>query len=93
MTLTSPTVADLLARRRLVPDATLLDWAEALALADDRGHVHTSHLQELWACSQCSVSRRLGRIAAAGLLQFRAGGGRYRLQPAPLTTTNPTINP
>jgi DNA-binding IclR family transcriptional regulator len=93
VTLTPPTVVDLLARRRLVPDATLLDWAEALALADDQGQVRTTHLQELWACSQSSVSRRLGRIAAAGLLQFRAGGGRYRLQPAPSTTTNPTINP
>jgi DeoR/GlpR family transcriptional regulator of sugar metabolism len=87
-----PTVADLLVRRRLVPDATLLDWAEVAALVDDRGQVRTSHLQELWGCSQSSVSRRLGRIAAAGLLQLQAGGGRYRLRPAP-TTTNPTINP
>lgn len=92
MTLTPPTAADLLARRRLVPDATLLDWAEVVALADDQGQVRATHLRELWACSQCSVSRRLGRIAAAGLLQFQAGGGRYRLRPAS-TTTNPTINP
>ncbi len=91
MTPAPPAVADILARRRLVPDATLLDWAEALALADDQGQVRTTHLQELWACSQSSVSRRLGRIAAAGLMQFQAGGGRYRLQPAS-TTTNPTIN-
>jgi len=87
-----PTVADLLARRHQVPDATLLDWAEVVTLADDRGHVHTSHLQELWVCCQSSVSRRLGRIAAAGLLQFQAGGGRYRVRTA-CTTTNPTINP
>ena len=92
MTPAPPTVADLLARRRLVPDATLLDWAEVVALADDQGQVRTTHLQELWACSQCSVSRRLGRIAAAGLLQFQAGGGRYRLRPAS-TTTNSTTNP
>jgi hypothetical protein len=92
VTLTPPTVADLMARRHRVPDATLLDWAEVVTLADDRGQVHTSRLRELWACCQSSVSRRLGRIAAAGLLQFQAGGGRYRLRPVS-TTTNPTINP
>lgn len=92
MTLTPPTVADLLARRHQVPDATLLDWAEVVAVADDLGRVRTSHLRELWACSQPSASRRLGRIAAAGLLQIQSGRGHYRLRPAS-TTTNPTINP
>ena len=49
-------------------------------LADD--------LLRLWHCSQPTVSRRLGRLHDAGLLNYRSGGGRYRIRRlGPSTTT------
>ncbi len=85
MSLEPPTLADLLARRHLVSDATLLDWAEVTSLASRSGRVCSDQLQAFWQLSQPAVSRRLRRLAAAGLLQYRAGGGYYRLQPGPST--------
>ena len=85
MSLEPPTLADLLARRHLVSDATLLDWAEVTSLASRSGRVCSHQLQSFWQLSQPAVSRRLRRLAAAGLLQYRAGGGTYRLLPGPST--------
>ena len=85
MTLEPPTLADLLARRHLVSDATLLDWAEVVTRAGPSGYIRTDDLEELWQVSQSAVSRRLSRLVAAGLLQYRAGGGTYRLLPGPST--------
>ena len=66
--------------RAQLQDHTILDWIELLALLPDgTGSFSTDELRTHWHCSQPAVSRRLGNLARAGLLSYRAGGGRYRI--------------
>lgn len=87
----APLIPQLLALRARVPDATLLDWLELEQLLPARPcHVETDLLRQHWHCTQPTVSRRLGRLHDAGLLNYRSGGGRYRIRrlgPADNTTT------
>jgi DNA-binding MarR family transcriptional regulator len=77
----TPTPAELLALRHRVPDATLLDWLDLEQLLPERPcHIETEVLRRHWCCTQPSVSRRITRLWEAGLLDFRSGGGLYRIR-------------
>jgi DNA-binding MarR family transcriptional regulator len=74
-------LAALLALRDRVPDATLLDWLDLEQLLPERPcHIKTDVLRRHWHCSQPTVSRRIARLRKAGLLNYRSGGGRYRIR-------------
>lgn len=85
-----------LALRARVPDATLLDWLDLEQLLPERPcHIETDVLRRHWCCTQPTVSRRIARLWEAGLLDYRSGGGLYRIRrlgptetgsPAPLIT-------
>ena len=73
--------ADLLSLRHRVPDGVLLDWLDLEQLLPARPcHIETDVLRRHWCCSQSTVSRRIGRLWEAGLLDFRSGGGLYRIK-------------
>lgn len=75
------TLEQALALRAFVPDSTLLDWLDLERLLPPRPcHIETEVLRRHWHCTQPSVSRRLGRMWEAGLLDYRAGGGLYRIR-------------
>ena len=89
------TPTDLLALRNRVHDSVLLDWLDLEQLLPERPcHIETDVLRRHWQCTQPTVSRRIGRLWEAGLLDFRSGGGLYRIRrlgpatstPAPLIT-------
>jgi hypothetical protein len=72
---------DLLALRHRVSDSTLLDWAELEQLLPPRPcRIRVAELRRLWRCSQPTVSRRITRLWDAGLLDYRAGSGWYRVR-------------
>jgi len=88
MTRTIP-IRHLLSLRPDVSDQVLLDYLELLfVLAWEPGQVLTQQLQERWSCAQCTVSRRLNAVNAAGLAEITPGWGAYqvhsvkRLEPA-----------
>jgi hypothetical protein len=77
----TPTPAELLALRHRVPADTLLDWLDLEQLLPERPcHIETEVLRRHWCCSQPTVSRRIIRLWEAGLLDFRSGGGLYRIR-------------
>ena len=84
-----PLIPQLLALRARVPDATLLDWLDLEQLLPARPCcVETDLLRQHWHCTQPNVSRRLGRLWTAGLIDYRSGGGRYHIRRlGPSTTT------
>ena len=66
--------------RRRVQDGVILDWLDlAQLLPEGTGNLPTEVLREHWQCSQPTVSHRITRLADAGLISYRAGGGRYRI--------------
>lgn len=78
---TDPLIHQLLALRPHVPDATLLDWLDLEQLLPERPCcVETDLLRQHWHCTQPNVSRRLGRLWSAGLIDYRPGGGVYRIR-------------
>jgi hypothetical protein len=78
---TAPLINQLLALRSRVPDATLLDWLDLEQLLPTPPcHVETDLLRQHWHCTQPNVSRRLGRLWTAGLIDYRSGGGLYRIR-------------
>jgi hypothetical protein len=87
MTWTIP-IRHLLSLRPDVSDQVLLDYLELAVLAREPGQVLTQQLQERWSCAQCTVSRRLNAVNAAGLAEITPGWGAYqvhsvkRLEPA-----------
>lgn len=79
--ITAVPIRQLLALRARVSDATLLDWLDLEQLLPPRPcWIRTDELLRLWHCSQPTVSRRLGRLHDAGLLNYRSGGGKYRIR-------------
>jgi DNA-binding MarR family transcriptional regulator len=77
----TPTPAELLALRHRVSDSVLLDWLDLEQLLPERPcHIETEVLRRHWCCSQPTVSRRITRLWEAGLLDFRSGGGLYRIR-------------
>lgn len=71
----------LLSLRHRVPDSVLLDWLDLEQLLPKRPcHIETDVLRRRWLCSQPTVSRRITRLWEAGLLDFRSGGGLYRIR-------------
>jgi hypothetical protein len=74
------TPTDLLSLRHRVPDGVLLDWLDLGQLVDPPCLVRTADLIEHWRCSQSAVSRRLSRLWEADLLDYRPGGGLYRIR-------------
>lgn len=73
--------SDLLALRNRVADGVLLDWAELEELLPTRPcQVRTDELARLWRCAQPTVSRRITRLWDAGLLDYRASRGSYRIR-------------
>ena len=77
----TPTPAELLALRHRVSDSVLLDWLDLEQLLPERPcHIETEVLRRHWCCTQPSVSRRITRLWEAGLLDFRSGGGLYRIR-------------
>ena len=84
-------IPQLLALRARVPDATLLDWLDLELLLPARPcRIRTAELLRLWHCSQPTVSRRLGRLYDAGLIDYRPSRGWYRIRrlgPAATITT------
>jgi len=74
-------VDTLLSLRHRVPDSVLLDWLDLEQLLPARPcHIETDVLRRHWRCSQPTVSRRIARLWEAGLLDFRSGGGLYRIR-------------
>jgi DNA-binding MarR family transcriptional regulator len=76
----TPTPAELLALRHRVPDSVLLDWLDLAQLLEPPCKEKTADLIEHWHCSQSAVSRRLSRLWEADLLDYRPGGGGYRIR-------------
>ena len=73
-------VARILDLRRVVQDGTILDWLDLFQLLPEgTGNLRTDVMREHWQCSQATVSHRMTRLADAGLISYRAGGGRYRI--------------
>lgn len=74
-------LTDLLSLRHRVPDGVLLDWLDLEQLLPERPcHIDTDVLRRHWLCSQATVSRRIGRLWEAGLLDYRSGGWLYRIR-------------
>lgn len=88
--------SELLALRDRVPDSTLLDWVELEQLLPPRPcRIRTDELRRLWRCTQPTVSRRITRLHDAGLLEYRASRGWYRIRrlgPAATGTAVPLIS-
>jgi hypothetical protein len=92
-----------LALRAFVSDSTLLDWLDLEQLLPERPcHIETAVLRRHWHCHQSTVSRRLGRLWEAGLLDYRAGSGLYQIRrlgpayhPDPLqrSRSGPVVHP
>ncbi len=74
------TVSALLALRHRVSDTALLDCLDLAQLVEAPCFVSTADLMKHWACSQSAVSRRLGRLWDADLLDYRPGRGGYRVR-------------
>ena len=75
------TLTELLALRNRVRDGVLLDWLDLEQLLPPRPcHVETDLLRQHWHCTQPNVSRRLGRLWSAGLIDYRCGRGVYRIR-------------
>lgn len=73
-------VASILAMRHRVSDSVLLDWLDLLQLLKPPCSIRADALMEHWHCSQPAVSRRLGRLRRAGLIDYGSGRGRgYRI--------------
>lgn len=93
--LMTPTASELLALRHRVPDGVLLDWLDLAQLLKPPCFATTDQLVEHWSCSQGTVSRRLGRLWDAELLDYRPSRGGYRIRsigPAESSTAVPLIN-
>lgn len=74
-------LADLLALRYRVPDGTLLDALDLAQLVPELpGQVRTADLRRRWCCSQPTVSRSMSRLWDAGLIDYRAARGCYRIR-------------
>lgn len=69
----------LLAMRHQLSDGVLLDYLELVTLAREPGFVATKALRQRWRCHQCNVSRRMTRLAAAGLVDETTGHGGYNV--------------
>lgn len=83
---------DLLALRHRVHDGVLLDWLDLEQLLPERPcHIETEVLRRHWQCSQATVSRRMGRLWEADLIDFRAGGGLYRIRRLGPPRENPDL--
>jgi hypothetical protein len=66
----------ILAQRRHVPDASLIDAAELAALAPDLPwRVSRAVLQEHWRITQSALHRRLRRLQRWGLIEFETEHG------------------
>ena len=79
--MTALQIPQLLALRARVPDATLLDWLDLEHLLPPRPCcVETELLRQHWHCTQPNVSRRLSRLWTAGLIDYRSGGGLYKIR-------------
>jgi Mn-dependent DtxR family transcriptional regulator len=77
-------IRSLLALRQEHSDHMLMDYLELITLAREPGFVPTKALCELWGCHQSTVSRRIGALAAAELVEITAGGGGYQVHWASL---------
>lgn len=86
----TPTAAQLLALRHHVPDSALLDWLDLAQLLEPPCVIPTELLMQHWHCTQPNVSRRLGNLWHAGLIDYRAGRGRYTVRRlGPISTAEP----
>lgn len=75
------TPTDLLSLRHRVPDGALLDWLDLEQLLPELpASIRTDQLQARWHCSQPNVSRRITRLWDVGLIEYRSGGGLYRIR-------------
>lgn len=75
------TPTDLLSLRHRVPDCALLDLLDLEQLLPELpATIRTDQLQTRWHCSQPNVSRRITRLWDAGLIEYRSGGGLYRIR-------------
>ncbi len=73
--------AEILSLRHRVPDGALLDWLDLEQLLPELpATIRTDQLQTRWHCSQPNVSRRITRLWDAGLIEYRSGGGLYRIR-------------
>lgn len=42
--------------------------------------IKTAYLVNVWSCNQGTVSRRIGRLWKANLIDYRSGRGVYRVR-------------
>ena len=72
---------EIVALRATVGDRAILNWLELLVLLPEgNGTLETAALRERWNISQPALSRRMGDLKLCGLINYRAGGGRYRVR-------------
>jgi hypothetical protein len=78
----SDALKQLLALRAQVQDAVVPDCIDLEASLPERPCTATvAWLREHWQCTQPTVSRRLGRLWDAELIDYRSEGrGRYRIR-------------
>ena len=69
----------LLALRGEHSDHLLMDYLELVTLAREPGFVATKALCERWGCHQSTVSRRIGALAAAELVEITPAHGGYQV--------------
>ena len=74
-------LAAIVALRATVSDRAILNWLELLVLLPEgNGTLETAALRERWNISQPALSRRMSDLFSAGLINYRSGGGRYRVR-------------
>lgn len=74
-------IEHLLALRHSVEDSTLVDCLQLDQwLPKTPAQIRTAELRRRWHCSQATVSRRITRLWEADLIDYRAGGGWYRIR-------------
>lgn len=69
----------LLALRHVHSDQLLIDYLDVLIHAKDAGQLSTAELQERWRVTQPNVSRRMAKLAAAGLIDCLTGWSGYHV--------------
>ena len=78
MTFTIP-IKRVLALRHVHSDQLLIDYLDVLIHAKDAGQLSTAELQERWRVTQPNVSRRMAKLAAAGLIDCSTGWSGYHV--------------
>lgn len=78
MSFTIP-IRRLLALRHQYSDQLLIDYLDVVIHAKEPRQLSTAELQERWRVTQPNVSRRIAKLAAAGLIDCSTGWSGYHV--------------